>query len=382
MKPRMLQLVTLSEWGGAQHIVYLLAKHFQQEYDMTVACAPGGPLIERARAAGLRVIEIPELCRLPHPLRDLRALWKLHSLMKAERFNIVHAHSTKAGLLGRLAARSAGVPVILFTAHGWAFTEGRRYWIRWLLAQIERLASLASSKIICLSEYDRQLALRFGVASQEKLVVIPNGLEDEPFCSLIDKDKKELRYRLGGSNAAGIVTMVGRLAPPKDLKTLMAAWEGLKRSGWKLWIVGEGPLRPRLEEIVRARGLGDHVILLGERRDIPELLKASDIFALASRWEGLPLTIIEAMLAGLPVVAARVGGVPELVEDGVTGLLVPPEDACALRGALEQLMGSEETRHRMGELGRRRARERFTAEHMLSQVEDLYHDLELHKGLG
>ncbi len=377
---KVLQVVTLSEWGGAQHIVYLLAKYLRSEYEITVACAPGGILVERLRALGICVVEIPELCRLLHPVKDLGALWKLYRLIKAKRFDIVHTHSTKAGLLGRLAASFAKVPVILFTAHGWAFSEGRPWLWRWLLAQAERLPALLSTKIICVSEYDRQLALRFGVVSHEKLVVIPNGLEPEPFCT--PTDKRVLWGRLGASNVAGIVTMVGRLAPPKDFETLIVAWEGLKAPGWQLWIVGEGPRRSRLEKIVHAQDLGEQIAFLGERHDVPEILKASDIFVLASLWEGMPLTIIEAMLAGLPVIATRVGGVPELVEEGVTGLLVSPEDALALRSALKHLLSSAETRQRMGEAGRRRALEHFTVEQMISRVRALYRNLEPQRGFG
>ncbi len=376
---KVLYVVTLSEWGGAQHIVYLLAKHLRSDYEITVACAPGGLLVERLRGLGLRVMEIPELCRLPHPLRDLRALWKLHSLMQAERFDIVHTHSTKAGLLGRLAAAWARVPVILFTAHGWAFSDGRAWPWRWLLAHVERLPAHLSTKVICVSEYDRQVAVRFGVASPEKLIVVPNGLETEPFCS--SRDKKELRRQLEACDAAGVVTMVGRLALPKDLNTLIAAWEELGVPGWQLWLVGDGPLRPYVEKTIQARGLRNSIRLFGERRDVPELLQASDIFVLSSRWEGMPLTIIEAMLAGLPVIATRVGGVPELVEGSVTGLLVPPGDPLALRDALEQLIVSEESRRLFGERGRQRALQQFSVERMIHRVRALYQELELQGSL-
>lgn len=380
MRKKILQMVTLSEWGGAQHIVYLLAKYLRQDYEITVACAPGGPLGDRLRAEGIRVIEIQGLCRNPHPIRDLRALWKLYQLMKRERFDLVHTHSTKAGLLGRLAAAWARVPIILFTAHGWAFSEGRPWLWRWLLAQVERLPALFSTKIICVSEYDRQLALRFTVAPKEKLAVIPNGLEPEPFSS--PADKRALRDRLGAGNAVGIVTMVGRLAPPKDFETLIMAWEGLRALGWQLWLVGDGPLRARLEELVHAKGLHQQIQFLGERHDVPAILKASDIFVLSSRWEGMPLTVIEAMLAGLPVIATRVGGVPELVEEGITGLLVPPWDTRALGNALEQLINSAEMRQRMGELGRQRALQQFTVDRMISPMRALYHELEPHCRFG
>ncbi len=371
---KILHIVTLSEWGGAQHIVYLLAKYLQAEHDISVACAPGGLLGERLHELGIRVIEIPELCRLPHPFKDLRALWKLYRLIQTEQFDIVHTHSTKAGLLGRFAARLANVSIILFTAHGWAFCEGRPWLWRWLLAQAERLPALFSTKIICVSEHDRQLALKFGVAPQEKLTVIYNGLDPSPFAS--STDPNELRRELGLPPSEKIITMVGRLAPPKDFETLLAACEGLEHPSWRLLILGDGPLRSRVVRVIGTKGLQNRVLLMGERQDVPRFLQASDIFVLSSRWEGLPLVVIEAMLAGLPVVATRVGGVPELVEDGVTGLLVPPKDPRALRRALAQLLSSPELCERLGSSGQRRALERFTAEKMIAQVRDLYRTLE------
>lgn len=371
MMKKVLHVVTLSEWGGAQHIVYLLAKYLRSEYEITVACAPGGLLVDRLRAEGIRVIEIPDLCRNPHPIKDLRALWRLYRLMRAERFDIVHTHSTKAGLLGRLAARLAGVPIILFTAHGWAFSEGRSWPWRWLLAQVERLPALFSTKIICVSEHDLQLALQFRVAPSEKLTVIYNGIDPSPFASL--PDKRELRRELGFSPSETIITMVGRLAPPKDFDTLFTACEQLAVWGWKLLIVGDGLLRSRLARAIEAQDLQHRVLLLGERGDVPRILKASDIFVLSSRWEGLPLVVIEAMLAGLPVIATCVGGLPELVKDGVTGILVPPRDPTALHHALGQLLSDEKLCQRLGIAGQRRALERFTVERLIAQVRDLYH---------
>jgi glycosyltransferase involved in cell wall biosynthesis len=377
---KILHIVTLSEWGGAQHIVYLLAKYLRSEHDISVACAPGGLLVERLRELGIRVVEIPELCRMPHPLKDLRALWKLYRLIQAEQFDIVHTHSTKAGLLGRLAARLANVSMILFTAHGWAFSEGRPWLWRWLLAQTERMPALFSTKIICVSEHDRQLALKFGVAPQEKLTVIYNGLDPSPFASLTDRN--ELRRELELSPSERIITTVGRLAPPKDLETLLAACERLEYPSWRLLILGDGPLRSRVARAIRTKGLRNYVTLLGERRDVPRFLKASDIFVLSSRWEGLPLVVIEAMLAGLPVVATRVGGIPELVEDGVTGLLVPPQDPRALHRALAQLLSDPELCERLGNSGQRRALERFTVERMIAQVRALYRALESARSSG
>lgn len=368
-KPKVLLLVTLSEWGGAQHVVYLIAKHLRAKYDIVVGCAPGGGLVEKLQREGLRVVEIPELARYPHPWRDLRALWHLYRLMRREQFDLVHAHSTKAGLLGRLAARFAGVSAVLFTAHGWAFTEGRAWWKRWFLARYERLIAKLTTKIICVSEHDRQLALKFKVARPQRLVVIHNGLDPLPF-----QQAAAARVAFPGETSQELsVIFVGRLASPKDFETLLAAFEQI--SIGNLILVGDGPLRSRIERFVEERGLSSRVVLLGERTDIPECLAASDVFVLPSRWEGLPLTIIEAMMAGLPVVASRVGGVPELVENGVTGFLVPFGDAAALAKTIQKLLDDKELRLRLGRAGREKAMKEFTLARMLTATQTVYEEV-------
>jgi glycosyltransferase involved in cell wall biosynthesis len=366
-KPRVLLLVTLSEIGGAQQVTYSLARHLSDEYEITVACAPNGALVERLRRDGIHVVEIPDLVRNVRPWRDLRAFFSLRRWLRRERFDLVHTHSTKAGLLGRLAARYAGVPGVLFTAHGWAFTEGRAYWVRRLLARVERYAARRTSKIICVSEHDRELALRFRVADPQQLVVIHNGIDPGPFR---EADGKAVRAEWGIDRDEPLITFVGRLAAQKDPLTLLEAVRRL--SGGRVLLVGGGPLRSRVRAFLRQHGLEDRVVLTGEQTNIPEILAASDIFVLPSRWEGLPLTVIEAMLAGLPVVAGRVGGVPELVEEGVTGLLVPPGDPTRLAEALQRLLDGADLRHRMGDAARRRALRRFTLESMLRKYRDVY----------
>jgi glycosyltransferase involved in cell wall biosynthesis len=368
-KPRVLLLVTLAEWGGAQHIVSFLARCFNGRYALSVACAPRGELVTRLLDQGIRVVGIPEFVRNPHPWRDALALWRLLRIMRSERFDLVHAHGTKAGLLGRLAARIARVPVVVFTAHGWAFTDGRATWQRWLLASLERLAARWSTRIVCVSAHDRQLAQQFGVGGQSQLVLIRNGITpaDPP---RLDADAVR---RTLGVRERPVVVSVGRLASQKDPMTLLAAARRL--TAGTVVLVGDGPLRPTAERYVRDHGLQNRVILSGMRTDVASILAVADVFVLASRWEGLPLAIIEAMMAGLPVVATRVGGVPELVEDGVTGVIVPPRDSEALAAALKRLLADPGLRSRMGRAGQERAFRDFAGDRMARETEELYEEL-------
>lgn len=363
-----LQVVTLSEWGGAQEVVRLLSDYLRGQYRVFVACAPGGRLIDEIEALGIPVIPIRHMVRYPQPFRDLFALFALWRVMRTVRPTVVHAHSTKAGMLARIAARLAGVPVILFTAHGWSFTTGRSRWKRALLAANERLLARMTTRIICVSYHDRDLALQYRVAPTEKVVVIHNGLDPAAFIGRhVDED-----MAVAGTDEP-VVTFVGRLRAPKDPFMLIRAFSKLERG--RLIIVGDGPQRRKLHELVGELNVANRVELVGERSDVPDLLATSDIFVLTSNWEGLPLTIIEAMMTGLPVVASRVGGVAELVEDGVTGFLVPPGDLPSLAAVCQKLLKDPELRRKMGQAGREKALLEFSLGRMLSEMKRLYKDV-------
>lgn len=361
-RPRLLHLVTLSEWGGAQACVFALARGCGARYDVTVGCAPGGPLVSRLRAAGVRVVEIPSLVRDLSPLADLRTLWWLARWMRRERFAVVHCHSTKAGLLGRFAARLARVPGIVFTVHGWPFTGWWHPLFRSAVVFAERLAARVSTVIICVSEYDRRLALRMGIVPAEKLRVVHNG---------VDPNHWRAPPAPETSNRSCQVVSVGRLTQQKDPVTLLRAWR-MVDGPHRLAVVGEGPMRDDLTAMIALDGLTGRVDLLGACEDVSAVLRAADLFVLASRWEGHPLAVLEAMMSGLPVVATAVGGVPEQVLEGETGFLVPPEDPEALARALRRLLDDPNLRRRMGAAGRRRALACFTEARMLSETERLY----------
>lgn len=366
---RVLYITTAAEFGGAPlHVLQVMEYMVKKGHEVGLVAAPEPRLMEGARALGVKLFPNPHFVRPIKPWKDFRALWPVFHAIKVFNPDLVHAHSTKAGYAARLACALLRKPVI-FTAHGWAFTEGRSPIARKLLALAERLAAKVTAKIICVSEHDRQLALRWKVARPEQLVVIHNGVDPRPF---LETDGSPIREELG-LNEGPVLTFVGRLAPPKDPVTLLSAVKDLPNG--VLLIVGDGELQPQVERYIAENGLNRRVKLLGERRDVPRILAASDIFVLSSRWEGLPYTIIEAMMAGLPVVATRVGGIPELVEEGVTGYLVPPKDPDALVKAIHKLLGDPSLRHRMGEAGREKALQGFALDRMLRETERVYEEV-------
>ena len=344
--PRVLILITLAEPGGAQTYVANLLPALATRCEVVVGAHGEGPLRDAARDAGVRFVALQHVRRPLHPGRDLLGLFELVALMRRERPDLVHVNSSKAGVLGRLAALLARVPVRVFTVHGWAF-KAYTGLASWLYRWADRLMSPLASATICVSETERAAGLAAHTCRAERTVVIPNAVD------------VGAAPRAAHAGDPPVIVTVGRLAAPKDPLTLLRALAVVAPSRFTALIVGEGPARPEVEAEIRALGLAHAVELAGERRDVPALLASGDVFVLSSRSEGAPISILEAMAAGLPVVASDVGGVGELVVDGETGLLVPPADPARLADALERLLGDSALRRRLGAAGRTRAFERF-----------------------
>ena len=340
-RARVLLLITLAETGGAQTYVATLLPALAAEYDVAVAAHGDGPLRDAAERAGVRYLPLRHVRRPLDVREDLLGLVELFRLFRRERPHLLHANSSKAGILGRLAAFAARVPARIFTVHGWAF-KAHRGWAARAYLWADRLMSPLTTMTICVAESERDAGLRARTCRAARTVVIHNGVELE-------------RPRRGPATAAVPLTLlsVGRLRPPKDFTTLVRAVAALPAGSARLRIAGDGPGRADLEAEIARLGLGQAVALLGTRPDVDELLAASDVFVLSSASEGLPMSVLEAMAAGLPVVASAVGGVPELVRDGETGLLVPPGDAAALGAALARLVADPALAGRLGAAGRR-----------------------------
>jgi glycosyltransferase involved in cell wall biosynthesis len=357
--PRILILITLAETGGAQAYVAALVPALAPRFDVVVAAHGGGPLVDAARGAGVRFVPLRHVRRPLQPARDLLGLFELVALIRRERPDIVHVNSSKAGILGRIAAVLTRVPITVFTVHGWAFkaysgTPSALY------RSADRLMARATTITICVTETERAAGLAARTCIADRTVVIANAVDVEA----------APRARHDGDPPR--IVSVGRLAWPKDPLTLVRALAHVRDHPFSALIVGDGPDLPTVDGEVRELGLEAAVQLSGPRRDVPDLLAQSDVFALASRSEGGPISILEAMAAGLPVVASDVGGVPELVVEGETGLLVPAGDAHALATALERLLADPELRRRLGAAGRERVRERFDLNALRSAHLELY----------
>jgi glycosyltransferase involved in cell wall biosynthesis len=348
---RVLIVITLAETGGAQSYVRDLVPALVGRFDVVVAAHGPGPLRDAVTAAGARFVPLRHVRRSISP-RDVLGLVELVRLMRRERPALVHTNSSKAGVLGRVAAVLARVPVRIFTAHGWAFAAATS---KSLYLWADRLMQPLTSAVVCVSESERALGLAARTCKADRTVVIHNAVEVEGV-PLASPD---------GGPPMRIVS-VGRIAPPKDFHTLVQAVGSLESGTAELTLLGDGPDRDALEAEIAGLGLAGTVTLAGNVQDVPSRLAQADVFVLSSRSEGFPISVLEAMAAGLPVVAADVGGLREAVEDGVTGHLFAAGDVGALAETLAALAAEPAVRRRLGEA----ARERATAHFALPQWRD------------
>jgi glycosyltransferase involved in cell wall biosynthesis len=363
VSPRLLVVVTLAEAGGAQTFAATLVAGLRDGYAIEVAAhGPDGALADACAALGVPFHHVEHLVRDPHPWHDAAAIAELRSLARRVRPDVVQINSSKAGVLARLALAGTGARTV-FTAHGWAFS-GRGGASGAAYAAAERLVAPLSDAIVCVSSHDLALAREHGISPRGGLHVIHNG---------VDAPAAPPSRRAPGARL--VLGCTARLAPPKDLRTTLDA---LARPGcerWELRVFGDGPDRARIEAHRDALGLGDRVRLLGNRDDVPAQLAACDAFVLISDWEGLPYSILEAMAAGLPVLATRVGGIGDLVAPDATGELVPPRDAAAAAAVLARWAADPAALAPLGAAGHARARARFSRARMVARYDALFSSL-------
>lgn len=325
--------------GGAHRHVFELSLELIKRGEQAIVLAGGrGAFSELLESHTIPYVSIKHLVRPINIFRDLLSIFEIRAVLKKLQPDLVSTHSAKAGWLARIAAFSLGIPAI-YTVHGWAFNEDISTLKKLLFVNLERLISKITCMIILVSKYDYNSARKYSIGSKLKLRVIHNGVHDIHTLGRHD------------SNYINLI-MVARFEKPKDHLTLLNSLLLLKNKKWKLDFVGDGPDLNICRQFVKDNSLDSKVKFLGLRDDVPALLNHYDIFILSSTKEGLPLSIIEAMSVGLPVVATNVGGNSELVDNNETGFLVERSDAISLANKLDILIGDESLRGRMGCNGR------------------------------
>lgn len=373
---RICEVITKLELGGAQQVVLFLCRSFaRQGAEVTLVTGCGGLLDPDAKALeGVEIIFLPSLVREISPVRDLLMLAMLWRLFRRGRYDIVHTHSSKAGVLGRLAARMAGVPAVLHTYYGFGFTDRQSGIKQKLLVAAERLAARAADFLVPVSEANRRRALGKRIGRPEQYRVIVNGIPLDEFCGA-QVDVEATKEALGIPRDAPIVGTIACLKPQKAPLDFVrvAARVIAERPSAHFLFVGDGELRSKVERLIGELDLGGHVHLLGWRRDVPQLLSSFDVFLLTSLWEGLPMVCPQAMCRSRPIVATRVDGTPEAVVEGRNGLLADPGDVDALSAHVLRLLGDPDLARSMAEEGRRMVEE-YSDELMLHRFEALYRE--------
>lgn len=364
---KILYVITKANWGGAQKYVYDLATSAQEEgHTPVLAYGMPGRLSEELAARGIRSIPLSGLSRDVNVAGEWSAFTKLLTLIKDEQPDVVHVNSSKGGL-ALLAARMRGVKRIVFTAHGWAFNEDRSAFQKSVLRFIYQVTVLLSHTTICVSD-----AIRRDIESpllHAKLIVIRNGIEK---VSYLSRDDARHVFR---SDASGIwAGMTAELHSTKRVEDAIEAVATLRDEfpTLSLTVMGEGEEREKLEEMVTRLGLKGRVFLAGFMPNAPRLLHAFDLFLMPSRTEALGYAAIEAGYAGLPVIAANVGGLPEVITSGETGLLVPPESPVALADAIRTLLTEPERAKEYGVALKAYVEKTFSKERMVRETFALY----------
>ncbi len=346
--------------GGAQiHVRDLCRRLVSEGVRVAVASGTAGALQDEL-GPSIPYFLVPSLKRSINPLADVFAISELGRVLRKFQPELVSAHTAKAGLVARVAAFLHRIPV-LFTAHGWQFAEGIPAWQKLAVLALEVVLARLSRRLICVSAYDRALALKARLGTPSKIVLVHNGMpwRDAP-ARLSDQPRKAVKPLA--------LIMTARFQPQKDHETLLAALKQLESYPWTLQLVGDGPLLEAVRQKVRAWGWDNRVFFAGQVMDVPQRLEASDVFVLASLWEGFPRSILEAMRASLPVVCSEVGGVREAVVEGETGWIVPPRDPEALAKALRTFWEDPALGQRQGQAGRKRYEAEFTFDAMFAKT--------------
>ena len=349
-------------------------------YDVHVACS-GGRCVPEIEAHGVTVHAIPIERRI-RPVSVVRALWSLYRLMKKEHFDIVHVHTPIAATLGRISAWAAGVPVVIYTVHGFYFHEYTTKRTRQLVILTERLLARITDLVLTVSQEDAVTAVNERICDREKLLWVSNGVDTRRFSPRANP--AGARETLGLGSRDKLVCFIGRLVREKGVLDLIEAMRLVAKAipDAKLLLVGDALDSDRdqktkniVAELLEQDDIKSHVLLAGYLEDIPRVLAACDVFVLPSYREGMPITVIEAMAAGKPVIATNIRGCREEVVPNLTGLLVPINDPEALANAIVALLSNPETARRMGAAGRKRACQLFDEQTVVNRQVQAYAEI-------
>lgn len=372
----------MMELGGAQQNTLHTVFHISpKDFQAFLLIGKGGELFEEAKTFKNTFI-IPGLIREVRPIADLKAFFQIAKILKKIKHLepktlpiIVHTHSSKAGILGRWAAKFSGIPILIHSVHGFGFNSYQPFWIRRFFILLEQITSCITTKFITVSSANREKGIRMNIFPFEKTRLIRSGIDIEQYKNP-PAPKDQMKKNLGGPDDGPVVTMISCLKLQKAPLDFVRACELVKKAvpNTRFVLVGDGTLRGAVETEVNKRNLQNSFQLLGWRRDIPEILHSTDVLTLTSLWEGLPRVLPQAMASGVPIVATRVDGSPEAVRQGVNGFLVKPADVHGLAEKIIFLLKNPSKAAEMGKRGFDLVGE-FDIHKMVADQEKLYDEL-------
>jgi len=372
-----LYVVTKLELGGAQkQALSLMRRLNNEEYNIFLFTADVGLLMDEALAiSGITVKRSRFLERPINPLKDLLALFEIYSFIREKQIDIVHTHSSKAGIVGRLAARIAGVKIIIHTVHGWSFNDYQPFWTRLLYIGLERWIGGFTNRLIVVSRYDQEKGLSNAIVSENRYSLIRYGIDYAEFSGKQGTEKTRQELGIGADDL--VVGMIACFKPQKSPGDFVRLAGLINQSlpQVKFVLVGDGALRESIEDLISQYNLPNNMFLLGWREDIPEILSAIDVFALTSLWEGLSISVLEAFASHKPVVATDTGGVREVVSENKTGFLVPPGDIKAMAEKVKILLNDKSLRLKMGDNAHSSLGVSYRLDYTVNSTKELYENL-------
>ncbi|MBD3168992.1 MAG: glycosyltransferase [candidate division Zixibacteria bacterium] len=379
MKIKVMRIISRMNVGGPSfHVTYLTEHMNNSRFEKLLVRGSveegEGSMDYLLESRGISSVVIPEMSREVRPLKNLVALYKLYKLIRREKPDIVHTHLAMAGFLGRSAAIMAGGAKVVHTFHGHTL---KGYWGKaktGFFATLERILAARSDCLIAVSDRVRRDLIAGGIAKPEKIITIHLGLDLKRFTET-EKYKGQFRRELGIGEDTILVGSIARMVPVKNHALLVDAAARIKSNNIKFVIVGDGQLRDAVERKIRDEGLEDKFIFTGFRRDLEKIYSGLDISVISSLNEGLPVAVIESMTAGVPVVSTDVGGVRELIDDGVNGYVVPSLNPVELARKIEKLSQDNEKRNEFGALAVNKVYPYLEYTRLVKDIEDLYETL-------
>ena len=375
MKPKVIHVITKLELGGAQKVTLMTLERLPRDrYELSLVTGPDGLLVDWAnRIDSLDRVWMPSLIREVRPIQDLRALVTLFRLFRREKPHIVHTHSSKAGILGRWAAKLAGVPFIFHTAHGFAFNDFQNPAVKRVYVWLERMTTKITTKLVVVSYANAEKGEQNGVFKRGHWILCRDAISVSEFMQPGPRRQRLKEWSIPSDRL--VVGMIACLKPQKSPADFVdVAARVLKQNPRAHFVLaGDGELRPQVEEKVRQHGIGDRFTLLGWQTDMPEVYRNLDVVVLTSLWEGLPCVFSEAMAGDLPIVATNVDGAREAIIHGDNGFLHEPHDIEGMANSVQKLLEEPELRQTMGERGKSRVME-FDISTSVANLESAYRE--------